>query len=349
MSGQYILVYAIIGIILIFVLYIFLRFKRVVNQQYTYIVIDDNGFKKVLAKSGVIWNPFEKILRGNQAPDIQYTTIDSSGKSITRHLLDKNTGKLNLRVQAYTLKFPSETTDRHKFNVISDITFNLDPGSLQHTIRLEDFGHMLKTRVESVFSEEISKRQDQDIFKDMEEIRKEVLRKLQIREENRQNLGITVTDSKFVVTEQQIETQAPQGYQPSLQSEGEITEHTLSRFTSVDKSFLQKGMITRLDRMRDLLSTTNETGLNALLQIMEMETRQNIAEALVGSGSLMILSTEDLGLTGGAILEEPLRSHFSKSKINQSNREVNHTKTGDETEEITAGNDGSDFGASTES
>ncbi len=47
---------------------------------------------------------------------------------------------------------------------------------------------------------------------------------------------------------------------------------------------------------------------NAVLQILEMHTRQKIAQALGRSGNLVILSADELGVSGNMVLWEKMRA-----------------------------------------
>ena len=62
----------------------------------------------------------------------------------------------------------------------------------------------------------------------------------------------------------------------------------------------------QIDQLADVFKNRDPAALAALLAIMDMQTRQNIAEALAASGQLLVLTPQDLGLIGAAAQRDAL-------------------------------------------
>ena len=54
----------------------------------------------------------------------------------------------------------------------------------------------------------------------------------------------------------------------------------------------------QLDQLADVFRNRDPESTSAILAVLEMQTRQNIAEALAASGQLMVFTPQDLGLVG---------------------------------------------------
>src|SRR5262249_11520061 len=62
----------------------------------------------------------------------------------------------------------------------------------------------------------------------------------------------------------------------------------------------------QLDQLADVFNGRDPASTRALLQILEMQTRQNIAEALANSGQLVVVTAQELGLAGLAAQREAM-------------------------------------------
>jgi hypothetical protein len=56
----------------------------------------------------------------------------------------------------------------------------------------------------------------------------------------------------------------------------------------------------QIDQLADVFKNRDPAALTALLALMDMQTRQNIAEALAASGQLLVLTPQELGLVSAA-------------------------------------------------
>jgi hypothetical protein len=54
----------------------------------------------------------------------------------------------------------------------------------------------------------------------------------------------------------------------------------------------------QLDQIADVFKGRDAAGTAALLAMLEMQTRQNIAEALAAAGQLVVVTPNDIGLVG---------------------------------------------------
>ena len=62
----------------------------------------------------------------------------------------------------------------------------------------------------------------------------------------------------------------------------------------------------QIDQLADVFKNRDPAALNALMALLDMQTRQNIAEALAASGQLLVLTPQELGLIGAAAQREAL-------------------------------------------
>jgi hypothetical protein len=62
----------------------------------------------------------------------------------------------------------------------------------------------------------------------------------------------------------------------------------------------------QVDLLADVFKGREPASTQAILTMMEMQTRQNIAEALAASGQLMVVTSNEVGLTGEATKQDAL-------------------------------------------
>ncbi len=62
----------------------------------------------------------------------------------------------------------------------------------------------------------------------------------------------------------------------------------------------------QLDQIGDVFNKRDPASTAALLALLEMQTRQNIAEALAASGQLIVVTPQELGLVGDVAQREAL-------------------------------------------
>ena len=62
----------------------------------------------------------------------------------------------------------------------------------------------------------------------------------------------------------------------------------------------------QIDQLADVFKNRDPAALSALMTLLDMQTRQNIAEALAASGQLLVLTPQELGLIGAAAQRDAL-------------------------------------------
>ena len=85
--------------------------------------------------------------------------------------------------------------------------------------------------------------------------------------------------------------------------------NTVMNFSVEGISRIRDEFLPNKDRQGEALQLAN----NAVLQMLEMHTRQQIAQALGRSGNLVILSADELGVSGDAVLWEKMRSMAARA------------------------------------
>jgi hypothetical protein len=80
--------------------------------------------------------------------------------------------------------------------------------------------------------------------------------------------------------------------------------NTVMNFSVEEISSIRDEFLPNKDRQGEALQIAN----NAVLQMLEMHTRQQIAQALGRSGNLVILSADELGISGDTVFWEKMRS-----------------------------------------
>ncbi len=302
-------------VVLICVRMLFRQYLTVVKDEYTYIMYNVNGFSRTLHRSGFHFNPFEWILKGRDAPDLSVSAYDEEGnKTSIKYLLNPKTGRVDLRKQLLRYKFDASSADPHKLSGFVDVLFRLDQDALNDTIKLSGFGDILKNRVLSVLREILGEHNDNDIRRKLNDLQTEALSRLeaQAKEERghassgadkskQANLGVV-----FLGLTCHVDPGGP-GRKADLQNStlaDNASFHTVMNFSVEEISSIRDEFLPNKDRQGEALQMAN----NAVLQMLEMHTRQQIAQALGRSGNLVILSADELGVSGDAVFWEKMRS-----------------------------------------
>ncbi len=306
-------------ILLLLIKYISGRSLSAIPEQHTYIVVNQHGFKRVLKKPEFLWNPLEWVLKGPHLSRFAYQispNVDTEVKDNIKHLINPVTGWVDLRVQHFTCPdFQIETADLNTMTVTVGITFRLEPDRLKETIILGNFERMLQDNLENAFREELGKLDNEDIGHHISDLREKVLYLLKERESKRWSLGVEFINVAFRVSKS-AETRTSEAVtttdgQPFRHSVSHVDEQKLD---AIRDTFLRKGWkdgtVGDIEAMNEHYKAAND----ALLKIMEFQMRQNIVEALVGSGSVMVLSTNDVGLRDDQMLREPLKDFVTQNK-----------------------------------
>jgi hypothetical protein len=293
---------------LLFAVYVVSRFY-IARTDRTYMTHDEKGFKRALEGWGVVWGILESVVKGPNAPKIEFVAIDpATGLRRANYLLDPRTGSINLRPQyCVPLPFLATTADMHRLLVEARVQFSLNRDLMKYVYQLDDFGLALETRIHSAFRAEIGLRQDEVLRATLSEVEAKVIERLRQQERDGDEigeagmaLGVNFHTASFTYTnaDEHAETFAltvPQTQQAA--GEGGAAGTPLQAARAVART--QGPLALRpqqLDLLADIFKGRDPAATQALLAMLEMQTRQNIAEALANSGNLVVVTTQEIGL-----------------------------------------------------
>lgn len=285
----------------------------------TYMTHDDRGFKRALRGRGVIWDPEESIVRGSTAPKIEFVALDpATGKRRNAQLLDPRTGAINLRPQyCVPLPFGATTADAHRIVVEARVQFSLNRDLLRYVYQLEDFSLALETRIQSAFRAEIGKRPDEVLRGSLHDVEAAVVAHLRQAEKDGDEageagmaLGVNFHTATFtyVEAEEHFTALASQGVAPGAGTSGldAAPAQAARAMAGVRGQSVLSLRPQQLDQLADVFKGRDAVAAQAILTMLDMQTRQNIAEALAASGQLVVITGSELGLTGATAQREAL-------------------------------------------
>jgi hypothetical protein len=300
--GAIVLVLAIAATAYIVTRYYEARYDR------TYMTQDERGFKRALEGKTVLWDFEESVVKGPDAPRIEYVAFDpATGGRKTVRLLDPRTGSLNLRPQyCAPLPFDATTADSHKVHVEARVQFSLNRKLLKHVYEIQDLALALETRIHSAYRAEVGKRNDEELRQAIHDVERGVIEQLRRSEtegdeagEAGMALGINFHTASFTYT-QVDEFGGAVGSGATA-----LTGATPEAVAAIEKARAiarTQGVLAlrpqQLDQIADVFRSREPAQVTALLTILEMQTRQNIAEALAGSGQLIVVTPHELGMMG---------------------------------------------------
>lgn len=291
--------------------YVVTRFYEA-RHDITYITHDERGFKRALRGRGVIWDFEESVVKGPTAPSIGFVAIDpASGGRKTVQLLDPRTGAVNLRPHyCAPMPFQAVTADAHKVVVEARVQFSLNRDLLKHVYEIQDLGLALDTRIQSAFRAEIGRRHDEDLRAALHDVERAVIEHLRQAEQEGDEagepgmaLGVRFHTASFTYS-QPDEFAAP-GTQlaPFAAPPGASPEQVEALVRAVARG---PGALSlrpqQLDQLADVFKGRDPASTSAILSLMEMQTRQNIADALGASGQLVVVTPQELGFITAAAL-----------------------------------------------
>lgn len=235
----------------------------------------------------------------------------------SRNLVDAKTGAVSLSAHLCTLRpFIAKSYDDYEFETRPRIRFRLRPDetAIKHALANQDFDQSFKARVESAFREEIASRDDKAVGRDRSGIHAGVLKRMRELEELTP-LGVDYLEVMSALIKR---TQNPHRDYVLAQvaAGGSATQtgaaptafgpmdHSVPELDSIRDMFLVDGwtdpeQFTPAERMAHF-----DKSNQLLIRMLELQTRQNIAQQLAGAGKLMVLSTDDVGLSQDALLSE---------------------------------------------
>lgn len=286
--------------------------------DFTYMTHNDHGFRRALHGRGVIWDPEESIVRGAAAPRIEFVALDpASGQRKLTPLMNAGSGAVNLRPQyCVPLPFAAVTADNHKIMVETRVQFSLNRDRMSFVYHLQDFGLALETRIQSALRAEIGKRQDEELRASLHDVEEAAVKRLRQGETDgdeahEQGVALGVNFHTLSFTYSAADEFAASGPAPTVIGMSGASALPADAAAAAERARLMmrsSGALglkpQQLDQLADVFRNRDPASTAAILAILDMQTRQNIAEALASSGQLVVLTPQELGLAGAAVLQQ---------------------------------------------
>lgn len=303
------------ALLLAAIVYIWSRYFETRHDR-TYMTQDERGFKRALKGKGVLWDVEETIVRGPSAPHIEFVALDpATGGRRSVRLMDARTGAINLRPHyCAPLPFEAATVDGHKVVVDARVQFSLNRDLLKHVYEIQEFSLALETRIQSAFRSEIGKRPDEALRAGLHEVERGVAEQLRRHEaegdesgELGMALGVRWHTANFTFSQRDefAETAKAATVLAALPADATPQQHAAARAMSRGQGVLSLRP-QQIDQLADVFVDRDPAALAALMALLDMQTRQNIAEALAASGQLLVLTPQELGLIGAAAQRDAL-------------------------------------------
>lgn len=297
----------IVGVVLLAaIVYIVSRYYEA-RYDRTYMTQDERGFKRALEGKVVLWDFEENVVRGPTAPHLEYVALDpATGGRRTQELMDPRTGSINLRPQyCAPLPFDAVTADGHKVIVDSRVQFSLNRNLLKHCYEIQEFSLALDSRIQSAFRAEIGKRKDEELRAALSEVERAAIEHLRRGEEEGDEagepgmaLGVRFHTANFTFTQpDEFAVPSAGGTTVALPANATPEQHAAARALARAQGVLSLRP-QQLDQLADVFKNRDPASMQGLLALLDLQTRQNIAEALAASGQLLVLTPEDIGLVG---------------------------------------------------
>ncbi|HYD88225.1 MAG TPA: hypothetical protein VEA80_12160 [Vitreimonas sp.] len=280
----------------------------------TYMTHNERGFKRALEGKVVLWDVEEAVVKGPEAPHIEFVALDPStgGRRMVR-LLDPRTGSVNLRPQyCAPLPFEAVTADSHRVIVDARVQFSLNRRLLKHVYEIQEFSLALDSRIQSAFRSEIGKRKDEELRAALHEVERAAIEHLRQAEaegdeagEPGMALGVNFHTANFTYTQpDEFAVNASPGASVVTAGPG----GTPAVIDAARAAMRAQGVLAlrpqQIDQLADVFADRDPASTAAILTLLEMQTRQNIAEALASSGQLVVVTPQELGLISAAAQRE---------------------------------------------
>ena len=289
--------------------YVWIRFYEARHDR-TYMTQDERGFKRALKGRGVMWDFEESVVKGPSAPHIEFVALDpATGGRRTVKLMEPATGAINLRPHyCAPLPFEAVTLDGHKVMVDARVQFSLNRELLKHVYEIQEFSLALETRIQSAFRSEIGRRPDEDLRAALHEVERGAIEQLRRHEaegdesgELGMALGVRWHTANFTFSQRDEFAEAALAATAlaALPADATPQQHAAARAMTRAQGVLSLRP-QQIDQLADVFKNRDPAALAALMAVFDMQTRQNIAEALAASGQLVVLTPQELGLFAGA-------------------------------------------------
>lgn len=295
--------------------YVWIRFYEARHDR-TYMTQDERGFKRALKGRGVMWDFEESVVKGPSAPHIEFVALDpATGGRRTVKLMEPATGAINLRPHyCAPLPFEAVTLDGHKVMVDARVQFSLNRELLKHVYEIQEFSLALETRIQSAFRSEIGRRPDEDLRAALHEVERGAIEQLRRHEaegdesgELGMALGVRWHTANFTFSQRDEFAEAALAATAlaALPADATPQQHAAARAMTRAQGVLSLRP-QQIDQLADVFKNRDPAALAALMAVFDMQTRQNIAEALAASGQLVVLTPQELGLFAGAAQRDAL-------------------------------------------
>lgn len=279
----------------------------------TYMTQNDRGFSRALEGKVVLWDYEETVVKGPEAPHIEFVALDpaTGGRRMVK-LLDPKTGSINLRPQyCAPMAFEAVTADSHKVIVDARVQFSLNRKLLKHVYEIQEFSLALDSRIQSAFRSEIGKRKDEELRGALSDVERAVIEQLRRAEtegdeagEPGMALGVNFHTANFTYTQ-------PDEFAVGLPASASVGVGGASTPAAVEAAravMRAQGVLAlrpqQIDQLADVFTGRDPASTSAILTLLEMQTRQNIAEALASSGQLVVVTPQELGLISATAQRE---------------------------------------------
>jgi regulator of protease activity HflC (stomatin/prohibitin superfamily) len=302
------------GIVLVALYYIYLNYYEA-RYDRTYMTQDDRGFRRALEGKVVLWDYEETVVKGPTAPHIEFVALDpaTGGRRMVK-LMDVRTGAINLRPHyCAPLPFEAITSDSHKVIVDARVQFSLNRALLKHVYEIQEFSLAIESRIQSAFRAEIGKRNDEELRASLQDVERGAVERLRRDEQEGDEagepgmaLGVRFHTANFTYTQ-------PDEFSTALQALAPATVGGKADPVAIERARAAlggQGVLAlrpqQLDQLADVFRGRDPAATSALMALLEMQTRQNIAEALAASGQLLVLTPQELGLISAAAQRDAL-------------------------------------------
>lgn len=308
-------------LLLAFLVYAGSRFY-IVRADRTFMIHDETDYRRALKGWGFIWDPLESKVKGPTASLLDFPSYSfSEDKPILRALRDQKTGAINLKPHyCVPPRFRALSADNHEFELQARVQFSLDRDLLGYTYRLDHFGDALVIRIQEAFRAEIGRRKDEQVRADVGPIVHDVIARLRQAErdgdeagEEGMALGVTYHTASFTFKEVRPDSELDEALLSAASGPpSPDAEQRVSILGGVRRQLRSQGVASirpqDLDALGDVFVDRQFCATDAVLSILELQTRQNIAEALAASGHLVVVTGQELGLTGASAQLEAMRT-----------------------------------------
>ena len=259
------------------------------NPNQTYIVQHKGEIAGALREPATLWSPSMSILRDKKAPTISFPAKkEKSGEIYSRSLVEKQTGRVSLSVNTCSPpNFNSVTVDGHVLDISAHVVFRIDIERIHIPSQLDNFGATLANRIENLFDNEITRLKDEEVRANQAEIEGRVtsaLREIELSNDDQllsgMPLGIKVYEASF-------------SFRDPLNDPVSDASGAMSEGKPLGPVWLDAA---RIDKLADVLTDRSPEVRDAVMRIVELQTRQNIVEMICKSGGLVAFTAKELGL-----------------------------------------------------